>query len=383
MTAAQQPQWHHHPAYSRTISSLAAAGTPVTAADLAVLRESLAEVAAGKAHLLHVGDCAESFWECTAWHVHSKLEVLEQLSDLVAARTGLPVVRIGRLAGQFAKPRSSPTEKIGTAEVSVFRGHIVNSEANSAAARRPDPRRMLWGFELSTQVLQWVQAHRQRRAAAGLERAGSGPWASHEALVIGYEDALIRGGDGTSAPILASTHLPWIGERTRQLDAAHVSLLASVGNPVACKIGPGASPDDVVGLCRMLDPGREPGRLMLIVRMGARSVRESLPPLVAAVRRAGHPVVWASDPMHGNTVRAPQGIKTRYVHDIIEEVRAVREILLGHRQHPGGLHLEVAAGDVTECLGGDATSTGSDASTTLCDPRLNPGQAREVVSAWS
>ncbi|MFG3494214.1 3-deoxy-7-phosphoheptulonate synthase [Streptomyces sp. NPDC047928] len=375
--AEQQPDWRDHPAYARTRRALAAAAPLVTPAELDALRGSLAEVAAGQAYLLQLGDCAESLYECSPWHTQGKLAVVDRLADQTTAATGLAVVRVGRIGGQFAKPRSKPTEAQVDGEIPVFRGHLVNSEVPTRAARRHDPRRMLWAYEASANVTRWVKAHRQ-------VYGGMGPWTSHEALVVDYEDALVREDAETGTAYLGSTHLPWIGDRTRQPDAAHTRLLAAVANPVACKIGPDARPDDVTELCRLLDPDRVPGRLTLIVRMGRSAVADTLPPLVEAVRRAGHPVVWLSDPMHGNTVRAAVGLKTRRLDDMVAEAVRVRQVLESQGQHAGGLHLEVAAADVTECTGGavDDDEALLERYTTLCDPRLNPDQAAELVDAW-
>lgn len=385
--AAQQPQWRHHPAHRRTALALRETEPLVTTAELASMRRSLAEVAAGRARVAQVGDCAESFYECTAGHTQAKMEVLDRVADRLAELTGQPVVRVGRIGGQFAKPRSAPTERHGDVELPAFRGHLVNSEVPTRAARQADPRRMLWAYEASARVLAGVRAYRESRAVSG--PPGDGPWSSHEALVIDYESGLLRadrhaapraGADG--ALFLGSTHLPWIGERTRQPDSAHVQLLSAVSNPVGCKVGPGADPAAVTELCARLDPDRVPGRLVLIVRMG-RSIGEVLPGLVGAVRRAGHPVVWLCDPMHGNTVRTAEGVKTRYLTDLATETRMFHEVLERQRQHPGGLHLEVAADGVTECVGGPVGSADmlAERYTTLCDPRLNLEQALELIDS--
>ncbi|HEX6074387.1 MAG TPA: 3-deoxy-7-phosphoheptulonate synthase [Micromonosporaceae bacterium] len=383
LPAVQQPQWHHHPAYRRARQTLSAAKPLVTRSELTTLRGSLAEVAEGRAFVLQLGDCAESFYECTPWHTSAKVEVLDRLSDHMAARGGRPVVRVGRFGGQFAKPRSQPTERIGDVEMPVFRGHLVNSEVPTRAARQHDPRRMLWAYEASAKVLSWVRTHRERNEPSS-EGLHPGPWSSHEALVVDYEGALVRGGSDAGSRFLGSTHLPWIGERTRQRDHAQVGLLASVDNPVGCKVGPTATAQDVVRLCELLDPDRTPGRLLLIARMGRDTVDEALPPLVTAVRDAGHPVVWLSDPMHGNTVKASIGVKTRHLTDVIAEAVAFRRVLERHGQPPGGMHLEVAAADVTECVGCTVDEEDKLATRyeTLCDPRLNPEQAQALIDAW-
>jgi 3-deoxy-7-phosphoheptulonate synthase len=395
LPAAHQPQWQHHPAYPRTLDTLASAAPLVSAAEVAQLRRSLAAVAAGQARMLQIGDCAESFYECTRWHTSAKLALLDRLADGLAGRTGQPVVRVGRIGGQYAKPRSNPTEMLGGIEIPVFRGHLINSEVPTRAARQHDPRRMLWAYEASAKVLPWVASHRAGSTGrvgtgragtgrTGTESVDSGPWASHETLVIDYEGSLVRTDPASGSRFLGSTHLPWIGERTRQPDAAHVQLLAGLDNPVGCKIGPGVEVAEVLRLCQLLDPDRIPGRLLLIIRMGRDAVERALPGIVAAVRGAGHPVVWLCDPMHGNTVTSAAGLKTRHLADILAEARGFRGVLERQRQHAGGLHLEVAAADVTECVGGAVTDdeTLHARYTTLCDPRLNPEQAFQLLEGW-
>ncbi|MCG6498306.1 3-deoxy-7-phosphoheptulonate synthase [Kitasatospora sp. A2-31] len=380
LPAAQQPDWRDHAAYRPTRRALLQAAPPVLFAETAELHRSLAEVAAGGAWLLQVGDCAESLAEQTPDHLAARLAVLDTLGDRLADRIGGRVVRVGRIGGQFAKPRSAPTELHDGAELPVFRGHLVNSEEPTPQARRHDPRRMLLAHRAGARVCEQLRRIRRERAGTDAGRPAAGPWASHEALVVDYEGPLVRPAPG-GGEYLASTHLPWVGERTRQPDAAHVELLAAVRNPVACKIGPTASPADVLALCRRLDPERIPGRLTLILRFGRTEVDRVMPDLVDAVRRAGHPVVWATDPMHGNTVRATGGLKTRHLRAIAEEAAAFRRVLERRGRHTGGLHLETAATDVTECLGGNVrTETAlTDRYRTLCDPRLNPEQANELI----
>ncbi|GAA2609056.1 3-deoxy-7-phosphoheptulonate synthase [Streptomyces axinellae] len=374
---AQGPRWRDHPELGEITARLAAAPPLVEAGEVRRLRETLASVARGEGLVLQAGDCAESLEECGPVQADHRVSVLGQLGDHLQRSSGRPVVRVGRLAGQFAKPRSQPTERVEGRDLPVFRGHMVNSEVPTAEARRPDPRRMLRAYEASGAVFEALRGHRGERVA--------GPWASHEALVLDYESPLVRADPLTGEPLLTSTHLPWVGERTRQPGSRHVALLASVANPVACKIGPSATPDEVLMLCQQLDPERLPGRLTLIVRMGRARISEALPPVVAAVRRAGHPVVWLCDPMHGNTVKAAGGLKTRYLPDIIAEAAAFRAALDRQGQHAGGVHLEVAAGGVTECVGGPVTSQErlTERYTTLCDPRLNPEQARRFLNTWA
>jgi 3-deoxy-7-phosphoheptulonate synthase len=379
--AVQQPHWLRHPAHPRVRGTLAELAPLVTPAELAALRGALAEVAAGCARLLQAGDCAESFYECTPGHTAARLAVLDRLADALGARTGVPVVRVGRIAGQFAKPRSSPTEVCGGVTLPAFRGHMVNSEVPTVAARAHDPRRMVWAYQASARTSAWVAEARARREQLSGAVSGTGPWTSHEALVLDYETGLVRPYPATGEPFLGSTHLPWVGERTRQPENAHVRLLAAVTNPVGCKVGPTTTAADLLRLCTLLDPRRAPGRLVLIARMGAGVVEEVLPGLVAAVAAAGHRPVWLCDPMHGNTVTAASGCKTRYLATIVAEARAFERVLERAGQVPGGLHLETAAGEVTECVGGAVRDERAlnGTYTTLCDPRLNPEQALELL----
>lgn len=380
----QQPVWEQHPAFGRVREALATAGPLVRFDDVIALRHRLAAVALGQELMLQAGDCAESLYECTAWQTESKLAALDHLADYLSARTGRPVIRVGRIGGQYAKPRSSPHERHGNRTIASFRGHMVNSEVPTAAARQHDPRRMQWVYEASKKVLDWTAAYREPESKAATDPA-RGPWASHEILVMDYESSLVRTDPGTGQRYLSSTHLPWIGARTNDPDGAQVQALTAVRNPVGCKIGPGSDIAHVLRICALLDPGREPGRLVLIARFGRDLIASALPPLVRAVRDAGHPVIWLTDPMHGNTVRSASGLKTRRLDDISHEACTFRRVLEDAGVHPAGLHLEVAASDVTECLGG-AISSEADlplAYTTLCDPRLNVDQARPLLDQWA
>lgn len=377
--AAQQPQWYGHPDFPRIRRRLAAEPAMVSLPEIDSLSARLSEVATGVAQLLQVGDCAESFGECSAANTGVKVATLDLLGDELCRGVDADVVRIGRIGGQFAKPRSSNTERHGDIEIPAFRGHMVNSEVPTEAARQHDPGRLLCAYEAGSAVLRWLRQEREMRSVA------HGPWSSHEALVMDYESNLVRVDPDTGSAFLGSTHFPWIGERTRDPDAAHVRLLAAMANPVGCKIGPTATATEVLRLCELLDPDRIPGRLTFISRMGKHAVGTALPPIVEAVRRAGHPVVWLVDPMHGNTVKTEQGVKTRYLGDIAAEALAFKDILRGYGVHPAGLHLEVAAEEVTECVGASITDEGQlyRHYTTLCDPRLNPDQARELVGQWA
>ncbi|MEV6752878.1 3-deoxy-7-phosphoheptulonate synthase [Streptomyces sp. NPDC051214] len=382
MPAVQQPDWRNHTDYREACEGLAAAPPLVSATEVRRLRRSLSRLLTTEALVLQLGDCAESFYECEPRHTAQKLRVIDRLGDRFSELTGRSVIRVGRMGGQFAKPRSQPTERHGALTIPSFQGHLINSEIASPLTRQADPRRMLWAHEASEKV---QRAMRTRRQGGYRLPATEGPWSSHEALVIDYESRLVRRDPETDDLYLASTHLPWVGERTRQLAYAHVALLSAVDNPVGCKIGPTADPDDVVRVCEALDPRREPGRLVLIPRMGRDRIQEVLPPIVRRVAEAGHPVVWLSDPMHGNTVTSRLGLKTRHLGDVITEALRFRDILAANRQHAAGLHIEVAADDVTECVGG-AVESEDDLRrhyTSLCDPRLNADQATELIEAWA
>jgi len=381
--AEQQPDWRRHAAYDEVRRDLAAAAPLVAYAEIECLRRALADVVTSDVLVLQGGDCAESLYECTDRHTADKLRVIRRLGDRLSDLAGSRVIRVGRMGGQFAKPRSNATERHEGRVLPSFRGHMVNSELATDAARLANPRRMLWAYDASERVQRAMHRHRQ---ATGGRSAAEGPWSSHEALVLDYEAQLLRRDPDTGKLYLTSTHLPWVGERTRQPDGAHVALLGSVANPVGCKIGPTATPEEVLALCQALDPEREPGRLTLIPRMGGDLIRTVLPPIVRIVTGAGHPVIWLSDPMHGNTVVSRRaGVKTRYLADVITEALRFRDILEEQGQRAAGLHIEVAAGDVTECLGGSVQDEYDLLRhyCSLCDPRLNLGQATELIEAWS
>ncbi|MFE5401291.1 3-deoxy-7-phosphoheptulonate synthase [Streptomyces sp. NPDC056580] len=378
--ALQQPEWPDQDQAGRVGDMLAAGPALVRAHDLRALRAALAQVAAGEALVIQAGDCAEDPTECSAADVSRKAALLDLLAGTLRMNALKPVIRAGRIAGQFAKPRSSAAETVGATLLPVFRGHMVNGPEPDPEARRADPLRMLTCHMAADEIMKHLG---WQRPVAPHDPLGPSVWTSHEALLLDYELPLVRTAEDGRL-FLGSTHWPWIGERTRQLDGAHVALLASVSNPVACKVGPSMDPAELAALCERLDPDRAPGRLTLISRMGAGRVLERLPRLVEAVREAGHPVVWLTDPMHGNTVTAPDGNKTRHVETVVEEVRRFQEAVTGAGGVGGGLHLETTPADVTECVScrADLDHVG-DKYTTFCDPRLNARQAVSVVSAWS
>jgi 3-deoxy-7-phosphoheptulonate synthase len=426
LPAAQQPPWPDEDALKQAVSTLASLPPLVIASEARHLTSSLAAVARGEAFLLQAGDCAESFREFGADHIRDKLKVMLQMAVTLTYAAGVPVVKVGRIAGQFAKPRTSAIERVGEVELEAFRGHMVNDEAFDPLARRPDPARLVnayhqaaatlnllraftkGGFADLSHVHKWNQefvassaeGRRYERIASEIDRAlrfmkacgidlqaeeglhETDFWTSHEALILHYEEALTRQDSLTGDWVDTSGHLLWVGERTRQPDGAHVEFLSGVINPVAVKLGPTAAPDEVAALCERLDPQRTPGRLTLITRMGAGRVADTLPRLVERVRSSGHPVVWACDPMHGNTFTSESGRKTRRFGDIVSELREWFAVHRALGSWPGGLHVELTGDDVTECLGGAEEIFEDDLAqryTTMCDPRLNARQSLDLA----
>ncbi|HYY77659.1 MAG TPA: 3-deoxy-7-phosphoheptulonate synthase class II [Actinomycetes bacterium] len=425
-TAAQQPDWPDPEALDQALAELAGQPPLVFAGEARTLQATLGNVAAGHGFMLQAGDCAETFDAFSANGIRDKLKVILQMAVLLTYGAGLPVVKVGRIAGQFAKPRSAPSELVDGVELPVYRGDMVNDLAPTPEARRPDPDRLLrayhqsaatlnllraftkGGFADLNQVHTWNQEFVSRSpegrryeafadgidralrfmAACGVDLSESSVihqvdfYTSHEALLLGYEQAMTRQDSLTGCWYDTSAHLLWVGDRTRQLDGAHVEFLRGVGNPVGAKLGPTATPADTAALCDLLDPGRVPGRLTLVARLGAGRVEELLPPLVRAVRDAGHPVVWACDPMHGNTFVGPSGRKTRRFGDVMRELAGFFAVHRAEGSHPGGIHVELTGEDVTECLGGaDEIQDGHlhRRYETACDPRLNASQALELA----
>ncbi|MDZ4827180.1 MAG: 3-deoxy-7-phosphoheptulonate synthase class II [Actinomycetota bacterium] len=424
--AAQQPDWPDPDTLEAALTELRRMPPLVFAGEARTLRAALANVSAGDGFLLHAGDCAESFAEFSADNIRDKLKLILQMSVALTYSTGVPTLKVGRIAGQFAKPRSAPTELRDDLELPSFRGDMVNDFAFEAAARRPDPFRMVRGYNQAAATLNLLRAftkggfadlnstHRWnlefvRTSGAGLRyetlaneidralrfMAACGIdldaeaqlhevdfYTSHEALLLGYEEALTRKDSLTGDWYDCSAHLLWIGERTRAIDSAHVEFLSGVQNPIGVKLGPDATADEAVALCRRLDPGREPGRLTLVSRMGAPRVAEALPPIVRAVKRAGHPVVWACDPMHGNTFVHDSGFKTRHFDDVMTEVELFFDCVRTQDVWPGGVHVELTGDNVTECLGGAEEIRGEDLAgryETVCDPRLNARQSLDLA----
>ena len=377
--ALQQPEWSDTSQVRRVGEILASRPPLVRAGDVQILRSLLAEVAAGRSLVVQAGDCAEDTEDCTPTHVSRKAALLDVLAGKLRMITHKPVLRAGRIGGQFGKPRSNSTEKVGDLTLPVFRGQLVNSPEPTLESRTHDPLRILTGYMAASDIME----HLGWRGS--FRRSASDPpvWTSHEALILDYEIPMLRR-DALGTLMLGSTHWPWVGERTRQVSGSHVALLAEISNPVACKVGPKITKDELVATCERLDPEREPGRLTLIARLGADRVAYQLPSLVESVSGAGYPAIWLCDPMHANTIVTPDGRKTRMVPTLMREVRDFVAAVESAGGVAGGLHLETTPDDVTECVSDEAGfGRVGDRYTTLCDPRLTLEQAVAVVSAWA
>jgi 3-deoxy-7-phosphoheptulonate synthase len=370
--AAQMPAYPSTAALARVEQKLSAARPLVPFSEVRELRARLARVAAGEAFLVQGGDCAESFAEFSPEKVRRDEQLLLGLGHVIGAET--PVVHVARAAGQFAKPRSAGTETEDGVTLPSYRGDAVNARGFDPESRTPDAERLIAVYGQSRATLALLNAY--RAAEPGRERL----YVSHEALLLPYEQALTRR-DASGLHWAGSGHMVWIGERTRALGGAHLEYARGIANPIGVKCGPGMSPDDLLRLIDLLDPQNVPGRLVLIGRFGAARIGSALPSLMQATRRAGSHAIWASDPMHGNGI-AVNGIKTRRLADILDEVRSFFAIAASENVHAGGIHLEMSGSDVTECLGGRLCG-GSDALgrryLSHCDPRLNPAQALELA----
>lgn len=422
----QQPEWPDADALEEVLTELRSVPPLVFAGEARSLQDGLARVSRGEAFLLHAGDCAESFEDFSADSIRDKLKVILQMAVVLTYASGLPVIKLGRIAGQFAKPRSSPLERVGDQELPAFRGHAVNDALFDAEGRKADPKRLVrvyhqsastlnliraftkGGFADLRQIHNWnqefvaqsLQGRRYEQIARQIERAlhfmaacgidlGADSalhevdlYTSHEALLLGYEEALTRRDSLTGDWYDCSAHFLWVGERTRQLDGAHVEFLSGVKNPIGCKVGPNAAPDEVATLCERLNPDNVPGRLTLITRLGIEHIEERLPRLIRGVADRGCEVVWVCDPMHANTFVTGSGVKTRRFGDILSEIKC---FFAAHQQEgttPGGVHLELTAEDVTECLGGAEEVLDGDLAQryrALCDPRLNARQSLDLA----
>jgi 3,4-dideoxy-4-amino-D-arabino-heptulosonate 7-phosphate synthase len=367
---AQQPDWPDTERARAVVARLHHADPIVAPEETARLSQRLAAVARGEAFLLQGGDCAETFDGNTEPHLRANLTLLERMAAVLARAGGVPVCTVARMAGQFAKPR---THAIDTHGLPAYRGDIVNAAEPTVAARTPDPRRM-------------VRAHANAAAAMRVVR-GFRPaevYVSHEMLLLDYERTALFADTSGPEPQLASglAHFLWVGERTRQLDGAHIALAELLSNPIGLKIGPGVTPEQAVEYVRRLDPHCTPGRLTLVSRMGHHLVRDVLPPIVEKVEASGHEVVWQCDPMHGNTRLSGNGYKTRHVEHVVDEITGFFEVHRRLGTHPGGIHVEVTGEDVTECLGGASCIAEHDLPVryrTACDPRLNAHQSIELA----
>lgn len=421
-TARQQPVWPHEDALAAVRDRLSAAAPLVVPAAADTLRARLAAVGRGEAFLLQGGDCAESFADAGADRIRNKIRTILQMAVVLTHSASTPVVKMGRMAGQFAKPRSSDEETRDDVTLPAYRGDMVNGFDFTRASRIPDPERLHRAYEISAatwnviraftqggfadlrQVHEWNRGFtrnpaysRYERTAAEIDRAmrfmdACGAdfdamrtvefFISHEALILDYERALTRIDSRTSAPYVTSAHFLWIGERTRHLDGAHVEFLSKVANPIGVKLGPTTTPDDALALMERLNPHQIPGRLTFITRMGAGRIRDVLPPLVKAVAGSGAPVTWVTDPMHGNTITSASGYKTRRFDDVLDEVRGFFEVHRAVGTVPGGLHCELTGDDVTEVLGGSEEIDDAGLAVryeTLVDPRLNHQQSLEMA----
>ncbi len=426
LVAAQQPQWPgglDGEPVTKAVNTLKALPPLVFAGECDNLKAKIAEAAEGKAFWLQGGDCAETFAAATADSIRNRIKTILQMAAVLQYYSSLPVVKVGRMAGQFAKPRSNDNETRGDVTLPAYRGDAVNDLEFNLESRTPDPDRLVRVYNTSSATLNLVRAFTQGgfadlrqvhewnkgfilnssvgeryeemakeigRALAFMTSAGVNPdefktvdfYSSHEALILEYEKALTRIDSRTDLPYDVSAHFLWIGERTRQLDGAHIDFAAKIRNPIGVKLGPKSTVEDALTLIDRLDPDREPGRLTFITRMGAGKIREVLPALVDGVTKSGAKVLWVCDPMHGNTYEAPSGYKTRKFDDVLDEVKGFFEVHKSLGTHPGGIHIELTGDDVTECVGGGEQISHEDLASryeTACDPRLNHSQSLELA----
>ena len=423
----QQPEYEDKAKLKEVENKLASLPPLVFAGEARRLQGRLAQVCEGKAFLLQGGDCAESFANFSANSIRDTFKVMLQMAIVLTFASGCPVVKVGRVAGQFAKPRSSDTETINGITLPSYRGDIINSPVFSAEARKADPARMLEAYHQSAATLNLLRAF-ARGGLADLQQvhkwnlgfvknAGSGTekfehlaeqisqalafmeacgintknsptlretafYTSHEALLLPYEEALTRIDSLSGEPYCCSAHMLWIGERTRGLDDAHVHFLSGVKNPIGCKMGPNATADDIIKIANKINPANEAGRFNIIIRMGSQLIGERLPKILESVKREGLNILWSIDPMHGNTVKASNGYKTREFEAVMSEVKSFFDIHKACGTVAGGVHLEMTGNDVTECTGGISGVSEADLASryeTQCDPRLNAEQALELA----
>jgi len=423
--ALQQPNWPDQQAYQEALATLSQLPPLVFAGEIRDLKKQLAMASRGEAFLLQGGDCAESFSLCTAPVVRELLKVILQMTVILGYAGGKPVVKVGRMAGQYAKPRSADTEMVNGVELPSYRGDMVNSSEPTPEARRPDPQRLVKGYFLACATMNILRAftrggyaaldrvhawnnefvknspHGQmyEKLARQIEQAinfmrvvgldtnipqltQASFFTSHEALLLGYEEAMTRQDSTTGDWYDCSAHMLWIGERTRQVEGAHVEFFRGVHNPIGVKIGPNHDIDNVKRLISTLNPENEPGKLTLITRFGIKKIAEGLTPLVRSLKEEGFNLVWSCDPMHGNTYTSASGLKTRNFINILEEIRAFFEIHWQEGTVPGGVHFEMTGADVTECVGGGRDILDQQLGQrymTMCDPRLNAEQSLELA----
>lgn len=418
----QQPQWPDTDAVAAVSKELKSVPPLVFAGEVDLLRERLARVANGKAFLLQGGDCAETFEGATADNIRNRVKTILQMAVVLTYGASMPIVKMGRMAGQFAKPRSSEDETRDGVNLPAYRGDIVNGYGFTEESRTPNPARMLQGYHTAASTLNLIRAFTQGgfadlrmvhswnkgfaenpanaryeglakeidRAIRFMEAAGADFdelkrvefYASHEGLLMDYERPLTRIDSRTGTPYVTSGHFLWIGERTRDIDGAHVDFFSRIRNPIGVKVGPSMTPAVLEELMEKLDPAREPGRLTLITRMGADHIRDALPPLLEATKPLEVQPVWVSDPMHGNGITTSTGYKTRRFDDVVNEVQGFFEAHRSVGTHPGGIHVELTGDDVTECLGGSQNIDELGLETkyeSLCDPRLNHQQSLELA----
>ncbi len=418
----QQPAWPNAEAVSAASAEIASLPPLVFAGEVDHLRDRLAMAARGEAFLLMGGDCAETFAGATAEQIRNRVKTLLQMAVVLTYGASMPVIKVGRMAGQFAKPRSNDFETRGDLTLPAYRGDIVNGYDFTPESREANPQRMVQGYHTAASTLNLIRAFTQggfadlrqvhdwnkgftenpanaryNKIAKEIDRAvrfmvACGAdlgeltrtefFVSHEALLMDYERPMTRIDSRTESAYNTSSHMLWIGERTRDLDSAHVDFLSRVRNPIGVKLGPTTSGDDALRLIDKLDPNREPGRLTFITRMGADKIRDVLPPLLESVKDSGATPLWVTDPMHGNGITTPTGYKTRRFDDVMDELKGFFEAHRSVGTYPGGIHVELTGDDVTECLGGSENIDEASLATryeSLCDPRLNHMQSLELA----
>jgi len=422
LVAAQQPVWTDQARLAAARQELSVVPPLVFAGEVDTLRTRLAAAAEGKAFLLQGGDCAETFADATADRIRNRVKTILQMAVVLMYGASLPVVKMGRMSGQFAKPRSSDTETRGDVTLPAYRGDAVNGYDFTPESRATDPARMVRAYHTSASTLNLIRAFttggfadlrsvhewnkgftdnpansRYEQLAGEIDRAirfmdacgadfdalkSTEFYVSHEALLFDYERPLTRIDSRTGNPYGTSGHFLWVGERTRQLDGAHIDFMARLRNPIGVKLGPATKPKDVLDLIEKLDPNREPGRLTFITRMGASQIREKLPPLIEAVLASDAKPLWVTDPMHGNGITTKNGYKSRHFDDVMDEVSGFFDVHKSLGSFPGGLHIELTGDDVAECLGGSEKideATLEQHYESLCDPRLNHMQSLELA----